>query len=467
MSQAPRSVIERQRLRAALRSNPRAADVLKGRQVNDLGKADLEQALRDLGLDPVTIAAEIPAQAQADDAQAQGDDTPQADDTQAQADGAIEEEIADIRRLVMTGGFIALDDKLRDLVTQARKPAEVREVRIEVPVMVAQTDSDAASIPQSKHTSQTVAWRDAFDVPGALGDRTSHLWDGAHPDTPRPDARYIWPHPQTAAALVAIANGDNVFFGGPAGTGKTQWAYQLAAALHRPISVISCDSGTDAATLTGMTVPAKDGGTRWQDGQLTRAIRTPGCVVLIDEPSVARPGALFVMQNMLENRVLTHAETGLRIPVAPGVIFLAADNTLGEGGGAREGYTDTARLNRAFMDRFSVRLRFDFMAPDQEADALCSYVPTCPRALAVLLVSGATTTRALAQAESLSRPIGFRRLKAWAKQLVGGTDPEYAFEIAVLNASPVEDHEALRSQVRLSCDPAEITAILNHNQSNN
>jgi hypothetical protein len=61
----PRSVIERQRLRAALRSNSRATDVLKGRQVNDLNKADLEQALRDLGLDPVTIAAEIPAQAQA------------------------------------------------------------------------------------------------------------------------------------------------------------------------------------------------------------------------------------------------------------------------------------------------------------------------------------------------------------------------------------------------------------------
>ena len=159
----------------------------------------------------------------------------------------------------------------------------------------------------------------------------------------------------------------------PAGTGKTEFALQLAAVTGRPAALISCDNGTDAATLVGMTVPDAAGGVTWQDGQLTRAIKTPGCVVCLDEPSVARPGALFVMQNVLANRQLFIAETGARVCVASGVVFVATDNTNGTGGGARKGYTDTNRLNAAFLDRFGVRVKVDYLPADREADVIVGY----------------------------------------------------------------------------------------------
>lgn len=472
------SVALRNHLRTLLRTHRDAQTILKGRNVSSLTKSELMDGLRTLGVQPSFDAqdlqnAHITQEPEDDTPYASEDDTQDVleldtqdnaqDDTEAQA---VEHELSEIRRLVMQGGFVSLDGRLRDLVVAARKPPV--EVRIEVPVEVPASPQDnGTTIPQAKHTTRTVMWRDAFGVLGTLGDRTSHLWDGAHPDTPKVDPRYVWPQPATAAALVTLNDKKNVFLGGPAGTGKTQWAIQLAATLRRPISIISCDAGTDAATLTGMTAPSPDGGTRFLDGQLTRAIRTPGCIVLIDEPSIARAGALFLFQNVLENRMLTVAETGERIPVAPGVLFIAADNTMGEGGGAREGYTDTVRLNRAFMDRFMTRIAFGYLPPDVEAKTLVSYVPGCPLALAETLVAAAATTRAMAVQESLSRPIGFRRLIGWATLLVAGIDPAYAFQCAILNASPAEDHEALQQQCRLSYDPDHVAQLIastpNHN----
>lgn len=247
---------------------------------------------------------------------------------------------------------------------------------------------------------------------------------------------------------------------GPAGTGKTEWAQQLAARTGRPFALISCDNGTDAATLVGMTVPDAAGGVTWQDGQLTRAIKTPGCVVCLDEPSVARPGALFVMQNVLANRVLFVAETGARVPVASGVVFIATDNTNGTGGGARRGFTDTNRLNTAFLDRFGVRVKVDYLPSDRETDILVGYTG-CTRELAQLLVSAATLTRAAADNQTLSEGIGFRRLLSWAELLMDGIDAENAFRSAVLNCASEQDVETLREQCLLTYDKRTVANALN------
>jgi cobaltochelatase CobS len=209
-----------------------------------------------------------------------------------------------------------------------------------------------------------------------------------------------------------------------------------------------------------MTVPSADGAVTWQDGQLTRAIQTPGCVVLIDEPSLARPGALFVMQNVLANRVLYVGETGRRVKVAEGVIFIAGDNTNGTGGGARRGFTDTNKLNLAFLDRFGVRVKFDYMPADQERDIIVSYTGCTPE-LATLLIAAAATTRAAAEGQQLTAGIGLRRLLSWAELLTDGVEAEDAFVSAVLNCAEEQDREALRQQCLLAYDKAQVTAALN------
>jgi cobaltochelatase CobS len=195
------------------------------------------------------------------------------------------------------------------------------------------------------------------------------------------------------------------------------------------------------------------------DGLLAGALRIPGCVILIDEPTIARAGAIMVLQSVLQSRYLFVKETGERIVAAPGVMFIAADNTNGTGGGAANGYEDTRRMNAAFLSRFAVKLRLDFMPADTEASVLVDRTGCTPE-LAKLLVATATVTRSAAADGKLNGAIGLRAITAWAEQLTDGIEPRIAFENCILNGAPDEDREPLEQLCLLAFDPANIAPAL-------
>jgi cobaltochelatase CobS len=288
------------------------------------------------------------------------------------------------------------------------------------------------------------------------------IWDS--PDAPAIDPLYRWPEPATASALCAIARKRHAWFYGPPGTGKTTWAEQLAARLQRPFRTISCDDTTEAPELIGMRGP-HEGSTIWLDGILASAMRIPGCVILIDEPTIARAGAIMVLQSVLQNRYLFVKETGEKIVCADGVVFLACDNTNGTGGGAANGYEDTRRMNSAFLDRFAVKLRIDYLPPDIEAQVLCDRTQCTPE-LAKLLIDVAIVTRAHATDGKLVGAIGLRRLVSWAEQLTDLISPRVAFENTILNGAASEDHESLEQLCLLAINPAYIKSALAGQTSN-
>lgn len=470
MPMIPQSHAIRSALRAALRAAPNGP---RGHAVSNMSPAELRAACDALGLDVAAITdAAIAANMAAgmasggvpsdtdqdqDDMTDQDDEAPDTDQGADDTAATVEAEVSAFRQTILAGGFAALDDKLRDLIRAAHKPPVtvevIRTVTVDAPSPL------AGAITHAAPTGREASWRELFGVRGKLGTRTAKLWDGAHPDTPKSDARYIFPAEDTAVALTQIARGQNAFLYGPKGTGKTAWASELAARTGRPFALISCDNSTDGPTLVGMTVPQAGGGTLFQPGQLTRAISTPGCVVCLDEPSVARPGALFVMQNVLANRVLFVAETGMRIPVAHGVIFIATDNTNGTGGGGRRGYTDTNRMNDAFLDRFGPRVQFSYLPKDQEVRVIMARTG-CTKELATLLVDAAIVTRAGADTGALSDGISLRRLFAWAEMLTDGIGAEVAFQCAVLNAASDQDRETLRQQCLLAYDRSAVARAL-------
>lgn len=260
--------------------------------------------------------------------------------------------------------------------------------------------------------------------------------------SPAKDPDYAWPD-STAAIVAQMRRGRNVFLTGPAGVGKTSFCEQLAAYYGREYVRISCDDQTEAATLVGMTVPSADGGSRFQDGQLAAAIRKPGALVLVDEPSLARAGALFVLQAVLDaDRRLHVAETGEVIPVAPDVLFVLADNTNGTGDatGQHEG---TRIINRATLDRCAITLPFTYLDNATETKVLQKRTK-CTAALASQLVKFASLTRTSADDGSLRYGIGMRRLIALAEVMTDGAGASFAFNAAVLATSTHDDAERLR-----------------------
>lgn len=428
---------QRALLRKAVNAHPDLRTVAPDVHVSSLNKDGLLQLATKLGINLDTLADTMQENTAMVASEPDALDVTEPDE--------IEAEVARIRGLLATGGFAQLDAILTDLVRDARKPAIV---------YAAPASGQVASAPLAKPSRQET-WGKAFGLRGTMATRNVTVWDAS--DAPAIDDKYIWPN-HTAAVLSQLARKRHVFLTGPAGTGKTSFAEQLAARLHRPFSVISCDGGLEAIELIGQNLP-KDGAFVWQDGQLLHAIKRPGTVVLIDEPSVARPSALFVFQHLLQFREIYIRETGERVPVAPGVVFLAADNTNGTGGGARRGYTDTNRLNRATLDRFGIMVDVDYLPADKESRVLVARTGCTPE-LANILIGAANLTRTVAASGNLVSPISLRQLISWAELLTDGIDATDALTLAVLNKAPEADVETLRQQCLLAIDRNAIAQAL-------
>lgn len=489
-------------LRSRVRRHPNSASILAGRSVASISNADLVQAA-------LLLALDIPTPEQCkkyDDAKARGEADPVAHaDNLAKLTGIGGQGMAHISLIASVtdpddekpsvnpdddddeddgdadatpAAQTRTTDTVEDIKAKAKaKAAEIREKlgRGDFEGFVKELESlaETALTPPPAPIIKTVAAIDPAKIKGRVpqvtGQKTMKqagivaAWPvidarTAMPtydadDAPNVDPDYIWPD-QTGPALAAMARGGNVMLWGPAGTGKTSFPQQVAARWGRPFVRISCTEDTEASTLVGMTVPdTASGGVKWQDGQLVAAIRKPGTIVLIDEPSIARPGALFVLQALLDHDRAVHiAETGEVVRAAPDVIVLLADNTNGTGD-TNGNYEGTRRLNRAFLDRCALTVHLDYLPADREAVALVARTGVNKRAAAALC-KFAALTRAKAGDGAISHGIGFRRLQALASCLVDGADPAHAFQLTVIETSPHDDREALRQMWTSDVNPS-------------
>lgn len=367
-------------------------------------------------------------------------------------DEQVNEKVRAVMALMGAGDFTGYQTQLRQLVREAAKPPVVQ--------IIERTAVDPSKIRGTVPNClgpRTAEQAGLGALAGVLAKSTAlNAYDA--PDAPRVDDHYRW-HPMAGAILSIMRRGKPAFFYGPAGTGKTEFAQQVAARWGRPFVRISCDDQTDAQTLMGMTVPDGQGGVKWQDGQLTAAIRRPGTIILVDEPSAARPGALLVLQAVLDgDRRLHIAETGEVVPVAPDVVILLADNTNGTGDPSGQ-YAGTRILNRATLDRPDGFFLFDYLDPATETRVISAKTGISRRA-ASMLCKLAALTRAHVAEGKLAHGIGMRRLLALASLLADGVEPEAAYQVAVIEGAPWDDREGLRQAWVAEIKAAELAAAV-------
>lgn len=369
-------------------------------------------------------------------------DAPNATQTDESVDTKAAATVKELQALMGEMRFNEYQERLHNLAVQAftpppppketviyrnapAAPVDPAKVKGHVPQVVGQKTLGDAGIKCPMTVKPESATLDAYDAP----------------DAPATSDLYVWPG-QTCNIAAALAAGQNVFLNGPAGTGKTSFAKQLAARYGRPFARVSCNDQTDAPTLVGM--PALDNGkTIWEDGQLTSAIRKPGTVVLIDEPSAARPGAMMILQGVLDDdRAIHIPDTGEIVPVAPGVVFLMADNTAGYGD-ENGSYEGTRAMNKATLDRMALTVNVEYLPPEKEA-ATIHKATGLDKKSAMKVAKFAALTRTKADKGDLSHGIGIRRLIALGTQLAAGADAAEAFTLAIVNAAPYDDREPLR-----------------------
>lgn len=154
-------------------------------------------------------------------------------------------------------------------------------------------------------------------------------------------------HKDFKEVLEIVTIESQAFLGGPAGTGKTTLAAQVAEALQLPFAHISCTAGMSEAHLLGRMIA---------DGSYISSkfveLYENGGVFLADEVDAADANTLLILNSALANGYVSVPNRATNPTAKRHVDFkmICAANTFGNGSNE---YAGREIMDAAFMDRFA------------------------------------------------------------------------------------------------------------------
>ena len=239
------------------------------------------------------------------------------------------------------------------------------------PFKQAVIEAGAESVVADASAVHVVGTDTAFAVFGVhINDRSGNplmveTWN--HPAAPAIDPNFIWTKRILRHLLLSQSTGENLWFGGDKGTGKSETARQFAARTGRAYTRINFHKYTTADDYAG-AIGLENGATVFKRGDFLTAFTCPSSVILLDEVSNADQGELATLNGFLEpNSAVSYGGAVQRR--APGVLVFAADNTLGNGDSSGR-YAGTRTMNSALVDRFARVIKFEYLSKTDEVSAL-------------------------------------------------------------------------------------------------
>lgn len=162
-------------------------------------------------------------------------------------------------------------------------------------------------------------------------------------------------HAKLEEALKRINATQNIMLVGPAGSGKTYLAAQLAESLQLDFSSISCSSGMSESVITGWLLPVDGGAFEYHESDFIRIYENGG-VFLFDEMDAADPSILLIINQALANGKITvpQRKGNTEVKRHKDFICVGACNTFGRGSNLM--YSGRERLDESTLDRFRLGL---------------------------------------------------------------------------------------------------------------
>lgn len=155
--------------------------------------------------------------------------------------------------------------------------------------------------------------------------------------------------------LKLVSIGLPVLLVGPAGTGKTTLAGQVARALGRRFSFNSLSAGCSESHIIGRTLPDSNGNWTYKPAPFVTTYRDGG-VHLFDELDAADPNLMVLINAALANGHLAIPFEDMIIQRHSDTAIIAAANTFGTG--ASRQYVGRNALDAATLDRFAASTVF-------------------------------------------------------------------------------------------------------------
>jgi MoxR-like ATPase len=216
--------------------------------------------------------------------------------------------------------------------------------------------------------------------------------------------------------------GKNILLLGPSGQGKTFAVQCLVDALDRRSTYFYLNMGATQdprAALIGNTHFNKESGTLFDESPFVKALRTPNSIIHLDELSRAHPDSWNILLTPLDyiQRYLRLDEKlgSEMVKVAENVSFVATANVGND-------YTATRVMDKALLDRFTVKIEVDFPTQSEEMALVKQHVPDADVKIMKSITQIAETTRHFFADSKLSKFTSTRSVVEMAELTIDGFD---------------------------------------------
>jgi MoxR-like ATPase len=216
--------------------------------------------------------------------------------------------------------------------------------------------------------------------------------------------------------------GKNILLLGPSGQGKTFAVQCLVDALDRRSTYFYLNMGATQdprAALIGNTHFNKESGTLFDESPFVKALRTPNSIIHLDELSRAHPDSWNILLTPLDyiQRYLRLDEKlgSEMVKVAENVSFVATANVGND-------YTATRVMDKALLDRFTVKIEVDLPTQSEEMALIKQHVPDADVKIMKSITQIAETTRHFFADSKLSKFTSTRSVVEMAELTIDGFD---------------------------------------------
>lgn len=281
-----------------------------------------------------------------------------------------------------------------------------------------------------------------------------------------PDSHFVFDR-QIKLIAYAMRHSMNLFSEGPTGCGKTEGLIQAHVRAKRPYKQINMHGDVTASNFIGQLKANPQRGTYFEYGNLPKAMGypaglngpvTPGYTMIIDEIDYMPPQIASCLNPVLSKQRMLHLmDTGETLIAREGFNIMATANTGGKGD-LQGNYTGTEVLNTAFLDRFPIKLKADYLGwedglpkdPGVEVAMLRKRFPKVHENRIAPMVKVANEIRLAFKQGNLAITMSSRKLVDYFQMSLEMADEKIAKEATLLNWL-TEDDVALVNQIMSRC----------------